>query len=262
MRYSPLLLLLIPVSVLAGPATQMEVLQREAVQQATPEEGPKPANSMFTNISLGRAGHASWSLLIPGWSQFRAGNNGRGFLFASVEVAIWSIYGASKAQGNSRESSYQDFAQFYAGVSNSSQDDDYWRAVGKFKDSEEYNEIVRRENRAAAEEQAINGQEVTIGINDGTVGSGESWFWTSGDRLLEYRELRSDSQAAYDRADAMLFFAVVNRLVAFIEAFRSGPSSDGDNQIELYERAGFELSVEVAPNPLRPSGALLLGRSF
>ena len=84
-------LLLIPVSVLAGPATHMEVLQREAVQQATPEEGPKPANSMFTNISLGRAGHASWSLLIPGWSQFRAGDNGRGFIFATIEVAIWSI---------------------------------------------------------------------------------------------------------------------------------------------------------------------------
>ena len=263
MRYLAILgLLLIPASALANPATQMEVLQREAVEQGSPEDGPKPANSMFSNMSLGSAGHASWSLLIPGWSQFRAGNNGRAFIFASFEVAIWSIYGASKAQGNSREDSYQEFAHFYAGVGNSSQDDDYWRAVGKYKDSEEYNQIVRRENRAGAEEQAFNGEEVTIGINDGTVGSGNAWFWTSGNRLLEYRELRSDAQAAYDRADAMLFFAVVNRLVAFIEAFRSGPTSDGDNQVELYERAGFELSVEVAPNPLRPSGALMLGRSF
>lgn len=255
-------LLLIPVSALAGPATQMEVLQREAVQQASPEEGPKPANSMFSNISLGRAGHASWSLLIPGWSQYRAGDYGRAFIFASVEVAIWGIFGASTAQGNTREDSYQQFAESFAGVANTSQDDDYWRAVGKYKDSEEYNQIVRRENRAGAEEQAINGQEVTIGINDGTIGSGDAWFWTSGNRLLEYRELRSDAQAAYDRADAMLFFAIVNRLVAFIEAFRSGPASDGDNQVELYERGGFELSVEVAPNPLRPSGALMLGRSF
>jgi len=262
-RYLAILfLVLIPVMAEANPAAQMESFQRAAVQQAGPEQGPKPANSMFSNISLGRAGHASWSLLIPGWSQYRAGNTGRAFLFASFEAAIWSIFAVSKVQGNSREDTYQQFAQSFAGVGNTNQDDDYWKAVGKHKDSDEYNERVRRENRAAAEEQAINGEDVTIGINDGTVASADAWFWTSGNRLLEYRELRSDAQGAYDRADAMLFFAIVNRLVAFIEAFRTGPGADGDNQIELYERAGFELSVEVDPNPLRPSGALLFGRSF
>jgi hypothetical protein len=238
----------------------LEVMQRQVVEQGGPEDGPKPASSMFQNVSLGRAGHASWSLLVPGWSQYRAGHNGRALLFASLEATIWSVFAVSKVQGNSREDTYQGFAVDFAGVSNTGKDDDYWSAVGKYKDSDEYNERVRRENRAAAEEQALNGGPVTIGINDGTVGASEAWFWTSGTRLIEYRELRADAQSAYDRADAMLFFAVVNRLVAFIEAFRSGPV--GDNEVELYQTHGFGLSVEVDPHPLRPSGALKLGRSF
>jgi hypothetical protein len=254
-------LLLVCVPVLAcAQGAPLEVLQREVVEQAGPESGPKPASSMFSNVSFGRAGHASWSLLVPGWSQYRAGHNGRALFFASLEATIWSVFAVSRIQGNSRSDTYQGFAVDFAGVSNTSQDDDYWSAVGKFKDSDDYNERVRRENRAAAEEQALNGEPVTIGLNDGTVGSADAWMWTSGTRLIEYRELRADAQSAYDRADAMLFFAVVNRLVAFIEAFRSGPM--GDNEVELYQTHGFGLSVEVDPNPLRPSGALKLGRSF
>lgn len=258
-----LLLMLVPTLAAASSATRLEVLQREAVEAVTEQEGTvKPATSMFEDFGMGRVGHASWSLLVPGWSQYRAGNNGRALLFASVEATIWTIFGVSKSQGNQRENTYQDFARHFAGVSGSSSEDDYWSAVGRYKDSDEYNERVRRDNRAAAEEQELNGEPVTIGINDGTVSGADSWSWTAGTRLLEYRELRADAQTAYDRADAMLFFAVVNRLVSFLEALRSGDDQEPDGQVELYERAGFELSVEVDPNPLRPSGALTLGRSF
>jgi hypothetical protein len=257
-----LMLILVPSVASASGVTPIEVLQREAVEQATPEQGPKPASSMFSDFSVGRAGHASWSLLIPGWAQYRAGNNGRAFLFASAEVAIWSVFAASKWQQSSREDTYQEFARNFAGVSNSDYDDDYWSAVGRYVDSDDYNEIVRRENRAAAEEQAINGEQVTIGINDGTVSSSDGWGWTSAARRTEYRTIRADAQTAGDRADAMLFFAVINRVVAFIEAFRSGPGSDGDGDIELYRVGEFELSVELDPNPLRPSGAVQIGRGF
>lgn len=247
----------------AGDSVPFEVLQRAAVESATPDENAvKPASSMFSDFGMGRVGQASWSLLVPGWSQFRAGNTGRGIFFASVEATIWAVYGASQMQGNQRENTYQDFARNFASVGGGDRDDDYWRAVGRYKDSDEYNERVRRENRAAAEEQALNGETVTVGIDDGVVGGADEWFWTSGNRLLEYRELRADAQTAYDRADAMLFFAVVNRLVAFLEAFRAGGDSEPDNRIELYENSGFELSVQVDPNPLRPSGALSLGRGF
>lgn len=239
----------------------MEVLQRDAVQGGPQEDTVKPASNMFSNFNLGRVGEASWSLLVPGWSQFRQGHTGRGLFFASVEAAIWTVFGVSKVQGNQRENTYQDFARNFAGVSGGDRNDDYWSAVGKYKDSAEYNERIRRDNRAAAQEQAANGEPVTVGIDDGVLGPAESWSWTSGTRLLEYRELRADAQTAYDRADAMLFFAVVNRLVAFIEAFRAG-SGDAANEVELYEAAGFELNFAVDPNPLRPSGALTLGRGF
>lgn len=258
-----LVALLVPRVADAGSSAQMESFQREAVQQATPQDDPvKGASPMFANFGVGRVGHAAWSLLIPGWSQYRAGHNGRAMLFAGLEAAIWTVYGVSEAQANQRENSYQDFARGFAGVSGDRSDDDYWSAVGKYKNSDDYNERVRRDNRAEAEEQELNGGPVTVGLNDGTVGGPDTWFWTSGNRLLEYRELRADAQTAYDRADAMLFFAIVNRLVAFVEAIRSGPGEEPDNEVQLYEVGGFEFSARLDPNPLRPSGALLFGRDF
>ena len=141
-RFALVLTLLCLPALVSAQEMPLEVLQREAVEASGPEDGPKPASSMFTNISLGRAGHASWSLLIPGWSQYRAGNNGRALLFAGIEATIWSVFAVSKAQESSREDTYQSFAQNFAGVGSTDQDDDYWSAVGKYKDTEEYNERV------------------------------------------------------------------------------------------------------------------------
>ena len=200
--------------------------------------------------------------MLPGWSQYRAGHRTRAILFASAEVAIWGTWIFSEAQGNYRKDRYRDFAENFAGVGSRVHGDDYWRAVGLYRSSEDYNEIIRRDNRVAREEQEAAGGPVTIGLDDGTVGGSDAWFWTSERRFDEYGRLRSDSLSAFDRADLVIVFAIVNRVIAFADAVRSGPRVDDEDGLSLLEAKGLRLAVDVEGSVRRPSASLSVGRRF
>lgn len=247
-------------------AARLDAVSREVVatnhafdRTALRQEGPSVMQDR-----LARIGHGFWSALIPGWSQYRSGHDRRAIAFASAEVVIWSTWIFSEFQGRYREDQYREFAQVYAGVPNVDRDDeDYWRAVGANVDAEQYNEAQRIENRAARDEQELNGEPVTIGLDDGTFGEDAAWEWTSERRQIEYVERRSDAIAAFDRADFVLLFAVLNRVVAVADAVRSGPPGPGDDgSTSLIEAGGFRVGVDFDPRPDDPSATLRLGRSF
>jgi hypothetical protein len=238
-------------------------MSREAVASTTPRSDVAlmQAEPSLLQDRLQRIGHGAWSLLIPGWSQYRAGHTTRAIAFASVEAVVWGTWIFSEFQGRYREDQYEEFAGIFAGVDSGRDDDDYWRSVGVYVDSEQYNEQIRRENRAAAEEQELNGEPVTVGLNDGTIPESDSWEWTSERRRREYLQRRSDAISAYDRADFVLLFALLNRVVAFADAVRSAPVGAPEPQ-GLIETRGFSVDVDFDPGPADPSATLRLGRSF
>jgi hypothetical protein len=222
----------------------MRSVQTVQLQQETAT--PPPPASM-SNDKLRRLGHASFSLLVPGWSQFRAGHNTRGAVFLGAEVVIWSTWAFSRAQGSYREDRYVEFAQQFAQVQSSDHDDDYWRAVASYRSSDEFNVDVRRDERADLDPER------------GEVGPADAWSWQSERRFEEFKQLRADSISAYDRADFVLVFALVNRLVSFVDALRSGPADA--NLIEL-GNTGLNLKLDTGTDLLRPSTSLSLGGSF
>jgi hypothetical protein len=101
------------------------------------------------------------SLLIPGLGQYHNGDNKKAYIFAGAEVAIWASYITFHIQANNREDTYQEWAGIYAGVSGE-HPEKYWRAVGRYLDSDAYNESLRREARATGEETSrlITGDDV------------------------------------------------------------------------------------------------------
>ena len=268
-----LVIALVTVCVSAPPASatvesdraraRIESVSREAVAATTPQSDVAlmQAEPSLLQDRLQRIGHGAWSLLIPGWSQYRAGHTTRAIAFASVEAVVWGSWIFSEFQGRYREDQYEEFAGIFAGVDSGRDDDDYWRSVGVYVDSEQYNEQIRRENRAAAEEQELNGEPVTVGLNDGTIPESDSWEWTSERRRREYLQRRSDAISAYDRADFVLLFALLNRVVAFADAVRSAPVGAPEPQ-GLIESRGFSVDVDFDPGPADPSATLRLGRSF
>jgi hypothetical protein len=60
------------------------------------------------------------------------------------------------------------------------------------------------------------------------VGAPDSWRWISEDRFNEFQRLRADSLDAYDRATLVTLFAILNRVVSFVDAVRSSGIDDAD----------------------------------
>jgi len=249
-------------------ARRLDSISREVISaqvDTASDEAAASSQSALLKDRLRRVGHGFWSLLIPGWSQYRSGHNTRAIAFASTEVVIWGAYAFSWFQGDYREDQYRDFAQNFAGIENAGRDDDdYWRAVGAYQYSDAYNDAIRRENRAARDEQELNGETPTIGIDDGVVSGDAAWTWTSERRRREYVQRRSDAISAFDRAEFILLFAVLNRVVAVADAIRSGAPSDGSDadSASLIEAGGFSVGLDFEPDPVNPGASLRLGRSF
>jgi len=200
-----------------------------------------------------RLKHASRSLLLPGWAQLRSHDNYRAAFFLTAEAAIWTSFAVFKAQGHSRENSYHEYAVSFAGIAPGNRDDNYWRSVGNYRDSSAYNEDRRRDLRIGLDP---SGPEYA---------GGDAWQWQSEARFEDYNALRRDANSAYDHADLVVVLALVNRLVSFIDAMRTGPaSSESDGgQDHLLNAGGFGMDLGVGPD--RGGGvasSLTLSRSF
>ncbi len=227
---------------------QLEAVSREVVSSNFQDDRARPAMNAFQGDRLKRVGHGAWSLLIPGWSQLKSGHTNRAIAFASAEAAIWTSYIVFKVQGRKRQDSYQEFATLFAGVDAGDRNDDYWRALASFDNSEQYNNTVRRDERVGIEP-------------DGPLYVGpDAWRWTSERRFREYRILRGDSIDAFDRATFVTLFALVNRVASFVDAVRSGPP--GTENAANARLHGLGLDLQLDPDTFQPVTNVTLSRTF
>ncbi len=232
---------MVPPAAAAG--TPLEVVMRESTELALNPggENPSPETAPIFGGNLGgRVKHASLSLVLPGWSQLRSGHSYRAAFFLTAEAAIWASFAIFQVQGHQREDRYQEYAVQFAGVTPGERDDNYWRTVGNYRTSEEYNEDRRRDLRVGLDPEGPEYQ------------NGDAWRWQSEARYDEYNFLRRDANGAYDNADFVLVLALVNRLVAFVDAMRSGPPSASDDSDasnrHMLNAGGFGMDLQVAPD--------------
>ncbi len=185
------------------------------------------------------------SLLLPGAGQYYNGDRDKAWVFAGVEAAVWASYFTFDAQGGSRTDTYEEYAVIYADVAGERSDDAYWRALGRYLDSDAYNESLLREARA------FDIEPVEL------ISAEDSWQWRNEDYFRVYQELRADAARAYDRRDFMTFFAIVNRVVAVYDAVRN--SVDDKLQGEVL---GFHVEMSVSPSLRHPRTGCTFTRRF
>jgi hypothetical protein len=194
---------------------------------------------------LGRRAKAGFfSLLVPGAGQWYNGERTKALVFAGVEAAVWASYLTFDVMGDNRSDTYQEYASIYAGT-NGDHPDGYWQSVGRYLDSDAYNEAQRREARATGDEPR------------NLVGSADGWQWRNEDRLQAYQDLRADATRAYDRRDFMILFAIVNRAVAVFDAVRNSVDDRLSTRV-----LGFDLALEVSPSLHHPRAEWTIKRSF
>jgi len=185
------------------------------------------------------------SLVLPGAGQFYNGDRQKAYAMAGVEAAVWGSYLTFDTQGDSRTDTYREYAGIYAGTLAGDAQETYWRSLGRYLDSDAYNEAVLREARASGTEPT------------GLVGGDEAWQWRNEDHLKVYQELRADANRAYSRRDFMTLFAILNRVISVYDAVRH--SVDDKLNGELL---GFKVELSVNPSLHRPATGCVLSRAF
>lgn len=156
------------------------------------------------------------SLLLPGLGHRALGEDARSTPFFVAEAGVWTAYGVFQTQGHLRKDSYVEMAEIFAGIDDADgRSGEYYRNVGTYRTSDDYDDEVRRDARArhgddlAAREAYFQAHRVP---------DPQRWEWTSRAQWARYREKRSDANQSFKRADYMIGFAVANRLVAAIDA--------------------------------------------
>jgi len=205
-----------------------------------------------------RAKALALSSLLPGAGQYYAGRKGRAVFFFLTESAIWTTFVVFEVQGYLRKDSYVDFATLMAGVDAAGKSDDFYRALGRYAQSDpgpgSYNEDVRREARALYPDDKQR-QDQYLQEN-GYFGK-NAWQWQTVEDQAYYRGLRKKSQKAFNRATYMLGVAAANRILSAMDAARS--AAGGSKQMKRSE--GFRL--EMRNDPDRPDHVMLcMTRSF
>lgn len=186
------------------------------------------------------------SLILPGAGQFYNGDTKKGWIMAGVEAGIWTAWIVFDAQGDSRMESAEEYAALYAGTSGEHADS-YWQAVGRYMDSDTYEDYLRREARATGEDYPD------------PLDPADTWQWVNETRKYNFQKLRADGNAAYDRRDFMILFAVVNRAVSVFDAVRGAGGKPGTLETEVL---GMDLSVGVVPSWRDPGARAVFSRNF
>ncbi len=183
------------------------------------------------------------SLLLPGAGQLYNGDRGKALLFAGAEAAVWTGYLVFHAQANGLSDDYREYASIFAGV-DGDHTEKYWRAVGRYMTSDEYNEYLERVARA---------EQVEV---SGLIEGSDVWFWRSEAARENYQLLRADAVRAYDRRDFTVLFALINRAVSVYDAVRG---VRGEHMLEV---AGFGFDVESRRVIGSRGTACVFSRSF
>jgi TM2 domain-containing membrane protein YozV len=186
------------------------------------------------------------SLVLPGAGQFYNGDNKKGWIMAGIEAGIWTAWFVFDAQGDSRMDSAEEYAAIYAGTGGD-HPDSYWQAVGRYMDSDTYEDYLRREARATGE-----------ALPD-PLDPSDTWQWVNETRKYNFQKLRADGNAAYDRRDFMILFAVVNRAVSVFDAVMGAGDKPGTLETEVL---GMDLSVGVVPSWRDPGARAVFSRNF
>jgi hypothetical protein len=156
------------------------------------------------------------SLLLPGLGHRELGEGTRSIPYLAAEAAIWTAFGIFQTQGRLRKDSYVDMAGLFAGVDDpKGRKGEYYRRLGTYRTSDEYDDEVRRDARSRYGDDLAGRASY---FERHRVPDDQKWAWTSREEWQLYRDKRGDSNRSFKRSGYMIGFAVANRLVASIDA--------------------------------------------
>jgi hypothetical protein len=188
------------------------------------------------------------SILVPGAGHYYLDHKGRGQLFIGAEVAAWFGFFAFRTYGSWKEDDYKKYAIQYAGITGSGHDETFYRNMLFYDSREEYNSSGRVINPGA--QYYPNEPQY-------------DWFWESSARRQQYRTIRNDSEVAYRKATFMLGLALLNRIVAGIDAYRlAQKESNRIKDDDFLSRHNIDIDFKADPFGSNPDIGITITHRF
>lgn len=197
--------------------------------------------SVNTGFAANRGTAILASAALPGTGQLLMGAKGRGEAMLWVDGAAWLTWAGFSWYGSSREQDALLVASRESGADITLQDRDYYTALERYDNADEYNEDVRREARIRYPNDPEAQHEYYLEY--GYFGK-EAWNWSSDSARYDYWRTRKTARTATQRAGFAVAGLVLNRLVSVLDCalFTRGSG----NQARLEAGPGNYLSsVEI-----------------
>jgi hypothetical protein len=199
-----------------------------------------------------------YSLLLPGLGDYYAGRTYRARAFFVVEAAVWTSFVVFRSQGHLREENYKDFVVRFAGVSSKNHTDDFYKTIGLYDSSDDYEAEFKAEGRFELYPD-VGYYALERYYLENRIDDFEEWAWSSSERRIDFREMRSSSRLAYRRSWYMVAAAAANRVMSAISAYQAVKSGSADGNA-----AGYRLHFGPPGHDVRGeyTAAVTLVRSF
>ncbi len=181
------------------------------------------------------------SAVLPGTGQMMLDSKVRGEAQLWLDGAIWVLWGGFSWYSSSQEQTARLYAAKESGVDLAIPEADYYRALERYDNTDEYNEDIRREarDRYPDDPEAQHDYYESHGYFGGAC-----WNWSSDSARFDYWRTRKSGRAAALRAGFSAGALLLNRLISVVDcAFFAGTRTD-DARIEIGSGSSLA-SVEV-----------------
>lgn len=186
------------------------------------------------------------SAVLPGSGQMLSGARGRGEAMMWLDGTFWLCWAGLSWYRSNKEQDAKLVAKEFAHANTSIADPKYYRALERYRSSEEFNEDVRREAR----EIYPDDPDAQRRYYESRAYFGEAaWRWSSDSiRIYSYWQTRKTVRSIGMAASFLSAALVLNRLISFVDYLFFAPDAKFLGRIECkptQNSTGLELRYRL-----------------
>jgi len=186
------------------------------------------------------------SVLLPGAGQYYADSKFKGEVFMGVEATIWSAFIAYRVYGGWKKDDYKDFAAAHAGVDNTGKDNQFYDWVSFYDNREDFNQYGR----------LYYPDRDYLPDNKSYY-----WQWDSEANRMEFKNIKNASETAFRNSSFLIGLAIVNRIVAGIDTYRTVRSAQAKMR-SLSQIGPYKIMVKPKLTGVGAGLSLKVSRKF
>ncbi len=184
------------------------------------------------------------SVLLPGAGHWAMGSRGRAGVFFGAEAIAWSTFAYFKTVQHQKESDFELYARTHAGIDPDGKDEEFYRTLTFYMSRQQFND----EGRLIDPDRPYYPDDPQW-----------DWQWESAEVMGRYRNIRNQSNEAESRSKLSLGAALLNRLVAAADAWRTARSINREARME---NASWKVRLKGKPSLSNPGFKLTFARKF